>query len=188
VAKTKNEMPVNQGAPNLELAKKLNRIAWVITIVILGIVGTMRRIHIDTSIDFSFLPAFHSSLNAITAVILIAALIQIKQGNVAAHRKLMITALLSSCLFLLSYITYHITTPETVYCGIGAVRTLYLVILITHVILAAVIVPFVLFTFIRAYTNQIDKHRRMARWVFPVWLYVAVSGPVVYLMLLACST
>ena len=98
----------------------------------------------------------------------------------------MLTAIVTSCLFLLSYITYHVTTPETVYCGTGAVRMVYLFILITHVILAGVIVPFILFTFIRAYTNQIDRHRRMARWVFPIWLYVAVSGPVVYLMLLPC--
>jgi putative membrane protein len=173
-------------APNLELAKRLNRIAWGITIVILAAVGMMRRIHLDTSIDFSFLPAFHSSLNAITALVLIAAFLQIKRGNVSGHRKLMVTAIISSCLFLLSYLTYHITTPETVYCGVGAVRMVYLFILITHVILAAVIVPFILFTFIRAYTGQIDRHRRLARWVFPIWLYVAVSGPVVYLMLLSC--
>ena len=179
---------INHATPNLELAKKLNRIAWIITIVIIGIVSMMRRIHIDTSIDFSFLPAFHSSLNAITAVILIAAFVKIKQGNVSSHRKLMMTAILTSCLFLLSYVLYHITTPETVYCGTGIVRTVYLSILISHVILAGVIVPFILFTFIRAYTNQIDRHRRMAKWVFPIWLYVAVSGPVVYLMLLPCYT
>ncbi|RLD19020.1 MAG: DUF420 domain-containing protein [Bacteroidetes bacterium] len=182
------EGDIEQSKPNLALAKKLNRIAWVITVVIIGIVSMMRRIHIDTSIDFSFLPAFHSSLNAITAVILIAAIVKIKQGNVHAHRKLMMTAIVSSCLFLLSYVTYHVTTPETVYCGTGAIRTVYLIILITHVILAGIIVPFILFTFIRAYTNQIERHRRMAKWVFPVWLYVAISGPVVYLMLLPCYT
>jgi len=174
--------------PNLELAKKMNRVAWVVTVVIIGIVTMMRRIHIDTSIDFSFLPAFHSSLNAITAVILVIAFVKIKQGNVHVHRKMMTAAIITSCLFLLSYVTYHITNPETVYCGTGVIRTLYLIILITHVILAGVIVPFILFTFIRAYTHQIEKHRRMARWVFPIWLYVAVSGPVVYLMLLPCYT
>ncbi len=181
------EERVDQAKPNLELAKKLNRVAWVITVVIIGTVIMMRRIHIETSIDFSFLPAFHSSLNAITAVILITAFIKVKSGNIKAHRNLMVTAILTSCLFLLSYVTYHITTPETVYCGTGALRMIYLGILITHVILAGVIVPFILFTFIRAYTDQIDRHRRMARWVFPIWLYVAVSGPVVYLMLITCN-
>jgi len=185
---TNNAKEATGPGPDLKLARKLNRIAWIITVVILGVVGMMRQIHIDTSIDFSFLPTFHSTLNAITAIILIAALIKIKQGNVLAHRRLMVTAIISSCIFLLSYITFHVTTPETVYCGIGAVRIVYLTILITHVVLAAVIVPFILFTFIRAYTNQFERHRRMARWVFPVWLYVAISGPVVYLMLLTCNS
>lgn len=172
--------------PNIALAKKLNKLAWVITVVVLILVGMMRRVKIDTSIDFSFLPPLHSSLNALTAVILVIALVKIKQGNVEAHRKWMMTAVGTSLLFLLSYVAYHFTTPETLYCGEGSIRIVYFILLISHVVLAAVIFPFILFTFIRAYTNQFDKHRKMAKWVYPLWLYVAVTGPVVYLMLRPC--
>ncbi len=172
--------------PDIALAKKLNVAAWVITVAVLALVGMMRRVKIDTGMDFSFLPPFHATLNAITAVILIIAFVQIKRKNVDAHRKLMFAAIISSLLFLLSYVVYHFTTPETAYCFEGGIRYVYFTLLITHVILAAVIFPFILFTFIRAYTNQIDKHRKMAKWVFPLWLYVAITGPVVYLMLSPC--
>ena len=89
-----------------------------------------------------------------------------------------------SVAFLLCYVVYHFTTPATLYGGEGAIRTVYFFLLITHVVLAAGSFPFILFTFIRAYTNQIDQHKKMARWVFPIWLYVAVTGPICYFMLL----
>jgi len=171
---------------DLALAKTLSRIAWVITVIVLALVVMMRRIKIDSSIDFSFLPPLHASLNAITAVILVFALLQIKKGNVEGHKKLIYVAITTSVLFLLSYVTYHFTTEETRYCVEGGIRYLYFFLLITHVILAAVIFPFILFTFIRAYTNQFDRHKKMARWVFPIWFYVAVTGPILYLMLSPC--
>jgi len=169
--------------PNLPLAKKLNTAAWIVSAVVLLLVGGMRRIKIDVGIDFSFLPPFHATLNALAAVALMAALYFVKNKNIEAHQKSIYAAMVLSILFLLSYVTYHITTPETRFGGEGTIRYIYFALLITHVILAAGILPFILFTFIRAYTGQIEKHRKMAKWVFPLWLYVAISGPICYLML-----
>lgn len=165
------------------LEKKLNKIAWVITAAVLLLVVMMRKIKIETGIDFSFLPAVYSTLNAITAAILVAGLYFIRKKQVQQHRRAMTLSVATSVLFLLGYVLYHITTEETKYGGEGIVRYVYFFLLVTHVVLAAVIFPFILFTFIRAYTGFIDRHRQMARWVYWVWLYVALTGPVLYFMI-----
>jgi putative membrane protein len=170
--------------PNPALEKQLNVLAYIVSAVVLFLVAFMRRVKIDVGIDFSFLPPLHATLNAITAVVLLIALYFIKQKRVEQHRKAIYVALTCSALFLVSYVLYHFTTPETRYGGEGVMRQVYFALLISHVVLAAAIFPFILFTFIRAYTGQFARHRRMARWVFPIWLYVAVTGPIVYLMLL----
>ena len=185
---------------NVLLEKKLNRIAWVLTVAVLGLVGMMRRVKIPMpeGVDLGFLPPFHATLNALTAVVLLVALYFIKQKKVQQHRNAIYVAIALSVLFLLSYVAYHFTTPETLFgdanhdgvlnelekAAIGGTRTFYLVLLLSHIALAAGIFPFILFTFIRAYTNQIDRHRKMARWVFPLWLYVAITGPICYFMLI----
>ncbi|RMD97601.1 MAG: DUF420 domain-containing protein [Bacteroidetes bacterium] len=166
-----------------QLEKKLNRIAWLITVAVLALVGMMRQIKIDTSVDFTFLPAVYSSLNALTALVLIAGLYFIKNGNREAHAKAMTFSMLSSLLFLLGYVLYHITTEETKFGGEGTIRYIYFFLLITHVILAAVIFPFILFTFIRGFTGDFKRHVKMARWVYWIWLYVALTGPVLYFMI-----
>ncbi|NNF35424.1 MAG: DUF420 domain-containing protein [Saprospiraceae bacterium] len=171
---------------NKALATKLNRIAWVFSAIVLMVVGLMRRIKIDTSIDFSFLPPLHASLNAVVAVLLVVALYFVKKKDIDKHKKAIIAAMIFSGLFLLSYVIYHITTEETRYCQEGAIRYVYFFFLITHVILAAVSLPFILFTFIRGFTYQVAAHRKMARWVWPVWFYVAITGPICYLMLAPC--
>ena len=176
--------PATYGPPNLALARKLNIAAWIVTVAVLGLVVGMRYIKLDLGIDFSFLPPFHATLNALAAVTLIYAFLKIKRKEVTAHKRAMLAALGISTLFLLSYVLYHITTDATTYGGEGAIRYVYFFFLITHVVLAAAIFPFILFTFIRSFTNQIEKHRRMARWVFPLWLYVAITGPICYLMLM----
>jgi len=169
--------------PNLKLAGRLNTIAWIISGLVLLLILLMRPLRVETEMDFSFLPAVYSTLNAVTALVLLFALYSIKNKKVAAHRKAMYIAILSSFLFLLGYVVYHFTTPETKFGGEGAIRFIYFFLLTTHILLAAVVFPFILFTFIKAYTNQFEQHRKMARWVFPVWLYVAVTGPVLYFML-----
>lgn len=183
----------------LNLARRLNVYAWMVTGAVLILVGLMRRVKISLpeGWDVSFLPPFHATVNALTAVVLLVALYFIKQKNVEAHRKAIYVALGLSVLFLLSYVAYHFTTPETIFgdadgdgilsdaerLAVGGQRTFYLVLLISHIILAALILPFILFTFIRAYTGQYERHRRMARWVWPLWFYVAVTGPIAYYML-----
>jgi putative membrane protein len=169
--------------PDISLEKKLNKWAYVVSAAVLLLVGLMRRYKFDIGVDFSFLPPFHATLNAVTAVILLLAFWHIKNGRVEQHKKAIYLAMATSALFLLSYVVYHFTTPETRYGGEGVMRTVYFFFLITHVVLAAVILPFVLFTFIRAYTHQFERHKKMARWVFPLWLYVAITGPICYLML-----
>ena len=169
--------------PNIQLEKKLNTAAGIVSAVVLLLVGLMRRVKIDLGVDFSFLPPFHASLNALTAVILLMALYFIKNKNIEAHRKSIYAAMVTSALFLVSYVLYHFTTPETRFGGEGTIRLVYFVLLISHVVLAALILPFIFFTFNRAFTGQYDRHKKMARWVYPLWLYVALTGPVCYLML-----
>ncbi|KGE89770.1 MAG: DUF420 domain-containing protein [Phaeodactylibacter xiamenensis] len=185
---------------DLQLEKKLNVGAWIVTGAVLILVGVMRQVKIPLpdGVDLGFLAPFHAGVNALTAVTLVIALYFIKQKQVEAHRKTMMVALGLSVLFLLSYVAYHFTTPETIFgdldgdgslsaeelAAVGSTRTFYLIILLTHIVLAAVSLPFILFTFIRAYTGQFDRHRKMARWVWPIWFYVAVTGPVAYLMLM----
>lgn len=168
---------------NVPLEKKLNVLAYIVSVVVLLLVGLMRRVKIDVGIDFHFLPAIHASLNALTALILLLALYFIKNKQIENHRKSIYAAMVCSALFLVSYVLYHFTTPETRFGGTGAIRTVYFVLLITHVVLAAVTLPFILLTFNRAYTWQIERHKKMARWVYPLWLYVAITGPICYLML-----
>ncbi|GLR19707.1 DUF420 domain-containing protein [Portibacter lacus] len=176
----------NTTNPKVQLARKLNILAYIVSIIVIGLVLLMRRVKFDIGIDFSFLPAFHSSMNAVTAVLLIIALVFIKQKKITAHRNMMFAAVITSALFLLSYVLYHFTTPETNFCKEGNIRIVYFILLISHVILAGVIFPFILFTLIRGYTDQVEKHKKMARWVYPMWLYVAITGPILYLMLRPC--
>jgi putative membrane protein len=184
---------------NLSIARRLNTFAWIFTAIVLLLVGAMRRVKIPLpeGWDVSFLPPFHAGVNALTAVVLLLALYFIKQKNIVAHRRAIYVAMSLSVLFLLSYVAYHFTTPETIYgdvdgngrlddgelAAVGSARTAYLVLLLSHIVLAAVSLPLILFTFIRGFTDQVERHRRMARWVFPLWLYVAVTGPVCYWML-----
>jgi putative membrane protein len=170
--------------PDKALEKKMNIASVVISVAVLSLVVLMRRIKIDIGVDLSFLPMVHAILNSLTAIALVYALIQIKQKNVAAHRAAIYTALTLSATFLLCYVLYHFTTPETKFGGEGTIRSVYFFLLATHIILAAGILPFILLTFTRAFTGQFSRHKKMARWVFPLWLYVAITGPVCYLMLL----
>jgi putative membrane protein len=171
---------------NIPLAKKLGIAAWIITALVLVLTGLMRRVKLDVGIDFSFLPPIHASFNVVVAIALLFALFYIKRKNIVAHRNSIFVAMVFSFLFLLSYVAYHFTTEETKFCMEGTQKTFYFILLISHIVLAGVSLPFILFTFIRGYTYQVEKHKKLARWVWPVWFYVAVSGPICYLMLRPC--
>lgn len=177
----------------------MNVAAYIISAVVLLLVGLMRRVDkLNLGVDFSFLPPIHSALNAMAAVFLVAALYFIKRQEIERHRRAIYAALACSALFLLSYVLYHFTTPEVLFgdanrdgvlseaerLAVSGTRTIYLIILLSHISLAGIILPFILLTFNRAFTGQYAKHRKMAKWVFPLWLYVAVTGPICYLMLM----
>lgn len=185
-AKSLSSDATSNTTPNLPLARKLNVAAWIVTIVVLGIVVSMRWIHLPVEADLSMLPGVHAVLNTIAAAFLIAAYYFIRRKDIQYHRRCIYVALTASTLFLISYVIYHTTTPSTQYCYDDWTRDVYLAVLISHIALAAIVFPFILFTFVRGFTGQYAKHRRMAIWVFPVWLYVAITGPVVYLMLKEC--
>ena len=184
---------------NLELAKKLNLLVWIVSAAVLGLVVMMQKIKIPLpeGADLSSLPGFHALLNSMAAVFLILAIWAIKKGKVLLHQKMIYAAFICSLVFLLSYVTYHITTPATLFGDankdgllssaerevVSGTRPYYLFILISHIGLAALSFPFILRTFVHAFTNQFEKHRKLSKKVFPVWLYVAVTGPVVYIFL-----
>ncbi|MEN3336262.1 MAG: putative rane protein [Blastocatellia bacterium] len=130
-----------------------------------------------------FLPTLNAMLNATSGILLTTGYVFIRRRQVQAHRACMIAALISSSLFLISYLYYHYHAGATRFAGAGAARVIYFLILTTHTILAAVIVPFVIVTVTRALRGQFDRHRRIARWTLPMWLYVSITGVIVYLML-----
>ncbi|MFZ1703693.1 MAG: DUF420 domain-containing protein [Saprospiraceae bacterium] len=168
------------------LYKKLRTASVLVSFVVFLLVGLMRRVKIDLGIDFSFLPPFHAIFNTLVAIFLLLALYYIKQGDYIKHKKMIYGAMTFSALFLLGYVLYHFTTPETTYCGEGLIKTIYYVVLITHIILAGISLPFILITFSRGVSLHVELHKKMARWVYPIWLYVAISGPICYLMLKPC--
>ncbi len=129
------------------------------------------------------LPTLNASLNATSAVLLATGYYFIRTGQRARHKACMIAALVVSALFLTSYVIYHWQVGSVPYAGTGPLRTVYLTILFTHVVLAIVIVPMVLMTVSRALASKFDRHRRIARWTLPLWFYVSVTGVIVYVML-----
>ena len=170
-----------------KLLSRLDKVAYVLSVIVIGLVIAMRpaqRYSVD--FDTSWMPGFHAAVNSVGALFLIAALFFIKRKNIKMHRNMIFGAMVCSFFFLLSYVAYHFTTPETKYCGEGPIRTFYFIILISHIILAGLSLPFILLTFNRGITYTVDKHKKLARWVFPVWLYVMITGPMVYILLKPC--
>ena len=131
----------------------------------------------------SDLPALNATLNSISALLLVTGWILIKRGHVAQHRAVMIAAVGTSVLFLVSYLVYHAQVGSVRFTKQGTIRTIYFTILLTHTVLAAAIVPMVLVTLSRGLSARYDAHRRIARWTLPLWIYVSITGVVVYVML-----
>lgn len=157
---------------------------WIIvlSIVVPVIVAILFTVKID-GFDTSFLPPIYASLNALTAVFLIAGVISIKNKKIETHRKLMTAAIVFSALFLVLYVVYHSTSDSTPFGGEGWIRPVYFTLLLSHILLSIIIIPLVLVTYVRALAERFDKHRKIARITFPIWLYVAITGVVVYLMI-----
>lgn len=133
--------------------------------------------------DITLLPMFNAIFNSFTFLFLLLALMAIRQKNITLHRRFIFAAFTTTTLFLITYVTYHFLADSTPYGGEGILRAIYFFILITHIILAAVIVPLALVTVARGLNMQKEKHRKIARWTMPLWLYVSLTGVIIYLMI-----
>lgn len=153
-----------------------------ISVLVPLVVAALFRVKIP-GYDFSFLPPIYASVNGITAVLLVVAFYCIKTGRRSVHELLMKLCIGLSAAFLVMYVLYHMTSETTHFGGTGALRYLYLFILGTHIVLSIVIIPLVLITFTRALFGDYERHKALARYTFPAWLYVAVTGVLVYLMI-----
>ena len=131
----------------------------------------------------SFLPPIYATINGITAVVLIAAVLAIKKGNRKLHERLMTFAIALSLAFLVMYVAYHMTSDSTKFGGDGAIRLVYFGLLISHIILSIAVIPLVLISYVRALAAKFDQHKKIAKITFPIWLYVAVTGVIVYIMI-----
>jgi putative membrane protein len=168
---------------DLEPEMKYRKLITIVSIVIPIAVAALFVIRIPNVGPFMFLPPIYATINAITAVLLIAAIIAIKNSKRKLHELLMKTCMMMTASFLVMYIIYHMTSDSTVYEGEGALKYIYYFILISHIMLSVLVLPLVLITFSRALSESFDKHKKIARFAFPIWLYVAVTGVVVYLMI-----
>ncbi len=190
-------MANNEGTHNVELEKKYKPLVIVLSIAIPVVVAILFSSPKIEGVDLSFLPAVYASINAIVSVLLVLAVIAIKNKNKARHERFIKLAILGSALFLVGYVAYHLTSDATIYGDVdhngtlsdaerealGASALVYYFILFTHIILSIVIIPFVLFTYLRGWSGNYTKHKKIARYTFPLWLYVAVTGVIVYLMI-----
>lgn len=166
-----------------EVSTKYNRWIWILSIAIPVAVAVLFRVRIPGVERLGFLPPIYATINGITAIVLILAVFQIKKGNRRAHERLMKSAIVLSALFLVMYVLYHMTSDSVAYGGEGAIKAVYLFILISHIVLSIGVIPLVLISFVRALNERFDKHKKLARITFPIWLYVAISGVIVYLMI-----
>ncbi len=165
--------------------KLANIIILTLSTVVFALVVLMRKVKIDLGFDFDthIFPQLSAFLNSIVAVLLIAGLIAVKQRKLELHKKLMLSALVCSILFLVTYVLYHFTTVETKYGGEGFAKGIYYFILLTHISLAGIILPFILFAVYRGLTGEYSRHKKLTRYVWPIWFYVSVTGVVVYFMI-----
>ena len=154
----------------------------IISVAIPVVVAILFGVRVDYELPI-FLPPIYSSLNALTAVLLVLALVAIKSKKIKLHQRLMQTCIALSLVFLIMYIAYHMTTDPTTFGGEGYVKSLYFFILISHILLSIALIPLVLISYVRAFQEEFPAHRKISKITFPIWLYVAVTGVIVYLMI-----
>lgn len=159
-----------------------SKLIIAISVIVPVVVALLFRVKIE-GYDFSFLPPVYASVNGLTAVLLVIAFFAIRKGKRSLHERLMKTCIGLSASFLIMYVLYHMTSYSTPFGGEGVIRYVYFFVLITHILLSVLVIPFVLFTLSRALMADFTRHKSLARYTFPIWLYVAVSGVIVYLMI-----
>jgi len=174
--------------PKPLLEKNDNVVKWfigVVSLVVFLVIALLPKIHLGIQLPFN--PHIFATLNAVinstVSLLLIVAYILVRQKKYEAHKKVMLTAIVLSAFFLITYIAHHLFAGETKFGGQGAPRTFYLVLLASHIILATVILPVILFTAYQSLTGEYAKHKKWARYTFPLWLYVSVTGVIVYLLI-----
>jgi putative membrane protein len=172
--------------PSIKKNDSLARgLIYTAALVVFAAVVLLSRIKIDVQpgFDIHIFAKINAVINSLVAFLLLAGWLAVKKGNYRLHKKVMLSAIILSTLFLVSYICHHLLSGDTKYGGSGAIRYVYFFILITHIFLAAVILPFILFTAYRALVAEWPAHRKLARLTWPVWFYVSVTGVIVYLMI-----
>ncbi|MCW8310575.1 MULTISPECIES: DUF420 domain-containing protein [Sphingobacterium] len=167
--------------------KKYSKWIWLLSIVIPLVVAILFSVNLQklgyNVKPLTFLPPIYATINGITAILLVWAVAAIKNGNKSLHERLVKVCIGCSLAFLAMYVAYHMTSIETKYGGEGILRPIYFFILISHILLSIIIIPFVLFTFVRGISGSYARHKKLARITYPMWLYVAVTGVIVYLMI-----
>ncbi len=156
--------------------------SFVVFAVIVSL-GIIPKLDVDLGFDPHVFALINAIINTLVTILLIAAYIAVRKKNYLQHKKLMFAAMYLSIVFLVSYIAHHMLAGETKFGGEGAIRYVYFALLSTHILLAAVILPFILFTAYRGLTGEYEKHKKLSRYTWPLWLYVAATGPLVYLMI-----
>jgi putative membrane protein len=173
--------------PNYSAENKFNKLIIVLSVaipVVVAILFSFKLKDFGINVDpLSFLPPIYAAINGFTAVLLVAGVLAIKNGKRRLHEIFMQTAIACSVIFLVMYVAYHMTSDSTPFGGVGAIRYVYFFILISHIILSIAVIPLVLFTYVKALAERFDKHKKLAKITFPIWLYVAVTGVVVYVMI-----
>lgn len=174
---------MNNLAKERNYKKLITALSIVIPIAVAALFGiNLKRLGFDVQ-PLSFLPPIYATINGITAITLIAAVIAIKKGNRKLHEQLNTFAIACSVAFLLMYIAYHITSDSTKFGGEGVVKYVYYFILISHILLSIIIIPLVLTTYMYAKLGDFERHKKIAKKTFPLWLYVAITGVVIYIMI-----
>jgi len=163
--------------------KKYNKWIVILSIVIPVVVAVLFGVKIPNVEPLSFLPPIYASINGVTALVLVMAFWAIKNKKIKLHEGLMKFAIMLSVAFLIMYVAYHMTSDSTKFGGEGSIKYIYYFILLSHIVLSIIIIPFVLITYVRAITKSFERHKKIARITFPLWLYVAVTGVIVYLMI-----
>jgi putative membrane protein len=156
-----------------------------VSIVVFLAIAVLSRVklEVDLGFDIHVFALINAVINSTVSILLVAAYVAVRNKQYILHRNLMVTAILLSALFLVSYIAHHLLAGETRFGGEGTIRYIYYFVLITHILLAAIILPFILFTAYRALTGDFEKHKKLSRYTFPLWLYVSISGVLVYLLI-----
>jgi len=167
----------------VQLQNQYKKLTITISIVLPLAVAALFGIKIPNVEPLNFLPPIYATINGLTAILLVMAVIAIKKGKRKLHESLMKTSLVFSLLFLVMYVAYHMTSNTTVYGGEGVLKYVYYFVLISHILLSIIIIPLVLISYTRALSGLFVDHKKMARIAFPLWLYVAVTGVIVYLMI-----